>query len=108
MATKRNSIEDRKTEYGIPKFGFKSSFLLIGVATLGCVIIPLLLSFLGINFKLAVILGSTFITPLGIAFSRCFIESDIGFGKTFNKLYIGFGAAFALISIFWTVFNNYI
>lgn len=97
-----------RTLYNIPTFTYKSAFMLIASATVGCFLLPLLLSKIGLDMKLAGVLGGTFIAPLGIAFSRCFIESKEGFGKTFAKIYVGFGLALGFISIFWIYFENYI
>ncbi|MGL4451048.1 MAG: hypothetical protein ACRCTZ_07665 [Sarcina sp.] len=102
------AFANTRTLYNIPTFTYKSAFMLIGAATVGCLIVPLLLGTLGFDSKLIAVLGGIFIAPLGIAISRCFIESKEGFGKKFFQIYLGFGLALGFISVFWIYFENYI
>ena len=102
------AFANTKTQYNIPTFTYKSAFTLIISATVGCFLLPILLSKLGMDIKFAGVLGGTFIAPLGIAFSRCFIETKEGFSKKFAKIYGGFALALGFMSVFWIYFENYI
>lgn len=113
--TKRNaSIEEKlpfrakKTDHGIPVFGVKSALVILLFAVLGIYVTPLLLSLLGVSWGMGVIIGNTLLTPLGICYSRFFIETKKGYTKNFLYLYLAFAAAGLFISFFWMMKGVYV
>ena len=97
-----------KSDYGIPRFSFKSALALIIGGTISTILVPYLLTFIGVDFGTGVIIGNTFILGFVLAYSRFFIETKQGFCKKFWFTYIGFGLAFGFISFFWMYLNTYI
>lgn len=71
-------------------------------------IFPYILRLIGVDFKVGVILGNTFILSFVIAYVRYFVESKKGFTKSFYTTYCIFAIAFGVISFFWMFLNTYI
>lgn len=106
---KRNTIYNaRKTDYGIPTFSMKSAFIMMLAASVGTLVVPYLLSFINIDFKLGVILGNSVLTAYSVAYVRYFIESKKGYGKKFWLTYAGFAVSFLVIGTFWMYLDTYI
>ena len=103
----RNKIY-KKTDYNIPTFSIKSSIVLIVSAVVSSVFFPLLLSKIGVNRNLAIVLCNIIIMGFSIAYIRFFIESKRGFCKKFLYTYIGFGSAFGFISFFLMFLQAYV
>ncbi|MGL4773443.1 MAG: hypothetical protein ACRC2K_07765 [Clostridium sp.] len=98
---KTSPLTAKKTDYNIPIFGIRSALTILGFAVLGTYLFPFLLSMLGASKEMGVVIGNMLITPIGIAISRCFIETKQGFNKKFFAIYAGFGVVFVLISSYW-------
>ncbi|WP_297639565.1 hypothetical protein [uncultured Clostridium sp.] len=86
----------------------KSSLIIILGACVSTIFFPYLLNIIGIDFKVGVMLGSTFILSFVLAYVRCFIESKKGFTKSFYITYLIFAVAFGVISFFWMFLNTYV
>ncbi len=103
-----SELQAKKTDYNIPTFGFKSALAILAGAVGGTIIFPLLLSLLGVNANFSIMIGNTFITSFGIAYSRFFIESKKGLCKSFWLTYLFFGISFGIMSYLWRYLNFFI
>lgn len=108
MAKVINNKLVTKTDYDIPRFGAKSALVLILASTLSSVFVPFLLSFLGIDRNISIVIGNTIILGFALPYTRFFVETKRGFCKKFWYTYAGFGLAFGCISFFWMYLNAYI
>lgn len=106
--TKAKVFASGKTDYGIPTFSFKSSLVIMLGAVNSTFIVPYILSFIGIDFKLGVMIGNATITSYALAYSRYFIETNKKYCKGFWITYGGFALAFCIIAFFWMYLNAYI
>ncbi len=97
-----------KTDYDIPKFSFKSSLIILLGAIGGTVIFPYILSLIGIDNRMGVVIGNTLLLGFVLSYVRFFIETKRGFCKKFWITYLGFGIAFGFISFLWMYLNTYI
>lgn len=97
-----------KTDYDIPRFGIKSSLVLILSGIMSTLILPFLLSLVGIDKNISIVIGNTIILGFALAYCRFFIETKRGICKKFWQTYIGFGSAFLIISFFWMYLQTYI
>lgn len=89
----------------IPSFTFRGALAVAGFAILGTFIFPVMFMWL-IDFKLLIVIGNTFITSFGIAFTRFNIETKRGFTKGFYILWFLFGLSFFVLTFIW-MFVNY-
>lgn len=105
--TKLKVLEAKRTDYGIPTFGFKSSFVILVSAIIGSIIIPMILIGLGIDSKIANIIGNITVPGLGIAYARYFIESKRGICRGFFITYTLFSLSFGIITYFWRYHQLY-
>lgn len=94
-------LEGKRTDYDIPMFGFKSAFIILISAIIGSILVPMFLSNLGMDVKLANIIGNLIFPGLGIAYTRYFIESKKGLCKGFYLTYLLFSLSFGIITYFW-------
>lgn len=97
-----------KTDYNIPTFSMKSSLVIMIGAIVATFIFPYILKFIGIDFKIGVVIGNVLITSYAVAYSRYFIETNKKYCKGFWITYIGFALAFLIISTFWLYLKAYI
>lgn len=97
-----------KTDYKIPTFSFRSSLIIMLGAVAGSLIVPLLLSTIGISFDIGVVIGNITVTSYTIAYVRYFIESDEKYCKGFLLTYLGFAVSFGVIAFFWLFLGVYI
>lgn len=97
-----------KTDYDIPTFGFKSALLIIVAAIFSTVILPLILGGIGLPFNLVAIITNTFITSYAVAYSRHFIETKKGYGKSFWTTYVIFALSCFIIGFFWISLKTYL
>lgn len=97
-----------KTDYKIPTFSFKSSLLIILGSITSTFVVPYVLSFFGMNFKLGIVIGNSTITSYILAYSRYFLESNNKYCKGFWITYGGFALSFCIIAFFWIYLNAYI
>lgn len=97
-----------KTDYNIPMFSYKSAFLLIFSGIVSTLVIPSLLSLIGIPANVAIIICNTLILGYAVAYSRYFIETKKGYCKKFWYTYIFFGIMFGIVSYFWLYLEVYI
>ena len=97
-----------KTDYDIPRFSIKSSLILILAGVASTLIIPFIFSLIGVDKKISVVIGNTFILGFALAYSRFFVETKRGFCNRFWYTYAGFGIAFSVISFFWMYLQTYI
>lgn len=102
-----SELSAKKTDYDIPTFGFKSALLLVAAAVLGSIIVPFILSLLGVSKELGVVLGNAIITSFAVPYSRFFIETKRGFCKKFWVTYGIFALSFGVISYFWMYLGTY-
>lgn len=99
--SKYKVLEGKKTDYDIPMFGFKSAFLILISGIIGSILVPMFFSSLGMDDKIANIIGNLIFPGLGIAYSRYFIESKKGICKGFYVTYAIFAISFGIITYFW-------
>lgn len=97
-----------KTDYDIPKFSLKSSLIILLGAIGATVIFPYVLSLIGLDNRIGVVIGNTFLLGFVLSYVRFFIETKRGFCKKFWITYLGFGITFGFISFFWMYLNTYI
>ncbi|AYW44801.1 hypothetical protein LQF61_02230 [Tetragenococcus koreensis] len=87
----------------IPRLSIKSSFLVLASLLLGGIIIPYLLTLLGIGFKTGVMI----ILPVSLAFSlvysHYYLETKQGFCKRFIVALVVATVALELMSYVWLV-----
>ncbi|GEQ48994.1 hypothetical protein [Tetragenococcus koreensis] len=87
----------------IPRLSIKSSFLVLASLLLGGIIIPYLLTLLGISFKTGVMI----ILPVSLAFSlvysHYYLETKQGFCKRFIVALVVATVALELMSYVWLV-----
>lgn len=87
----------------IPRLSIKSSFLVLASLLLGGIIIPYLLTLLGIGFKTGVMI----ILPVSLAFSlvysHYYLETKQGFCKRFIIALVVATVALELMSYVWLV-----
>ena len=103
-----SELRAKRTDYDIPTFGFKSALIILFGAICGTIIFPYILGFLGASYNFGIMIGNTFITSLGIAYVRYFVESKKGFCKGFWISYLFFGISFGIISYLWRYLNFYL
>ena len=103
-----SELQAKKTDYDIPSFGFKSALVILAGAVGGTIIFPLLLSLVGVSTNFSIMIGNTFITSFGIAYSRFFIESKKGVCRSFWLNYLFFGVSFGIMSYLWRYLNFFI
>lgn len=101
-------MQAKKTDYDIPTFSFKSAMIILMGALIGTIVVPYLLSLVGVAYNLGGVIGITLVTGYAIAYTRYFVESKKGYCKNFWLTYAGFGIALAAISIFWLYLGIYI
>lgn len=101
---KANPYEKNKE---IPSFSYKGAFAVAGFAILGNFVFPVMFMWL-VDFRILVILGNTFITSFGIAYTRFNIETKRGFVRGFFNLWFWFGLSFGILSVVWIVSKVYI
>lgn len=103
-----SELQAKKTDYSIPTFGYKSALVILLGAVIATIIIPSILSVLGISNSFSILIGNTFITSFSISYARYFIESRKGFCKGFWLNYLFFAVSFAIISYLWGYLNFYL
>ena len=103
-----SELQAKKTDYNIPTFGYKSALVILLGAVIATIIIPSILSVLGISNSFSILIGNTFITSLAIAYSRFFIETKRGYCKAFWINYGLFALSFGIISYFWRYIGLFI
>ncbi len=105
--SEEEKIKEEKAEE-IKPFSLQSAFWIIIISLIGSWLIPLLLSFVGVNPNLGIVIGNTLFTSFGFTWVRHFIDSKKGFSKSFWKQYIIFAVIFGGISYFWLYRKRYI
>lgn len=103
-----SELKAKKTDYNIPTFGYKSALVILLGAITGTIILPMLLSALGISTNFSILLGNTFVTSFAITYSRYFIETKKGYCKGFWMNYAFFAFSFAIISYLWKYLNFFV
>lgn len=101
------TLEAKRTDYDIPTFGFKSAFLIVFGGSVGSIVFPFLLGYLGVDKNLSILIGSIIFPGLAIAYSRYFIESKKGICKEFWISYGMFSLSFGIITYFWRYIGLY-
>ena len=96
-----------KDSVSIPKFGFKSAFIIVLVAALSAFFLPNAVAMMGVNTKLITLISNSIFISLAVAYCQCFIEAHDGFGKRFIRLFICFFITIAIISYFWIYVGLY-
>lgn len=91
----------------LPHFSFKSAFLIMIAAIIGGLFLPLMAESLGMNGDIVNVFGLSICISFATAFARCFIESELGFGKTFWKTFGLFVVFTTIIAYFWVYQNLY-
>ncbi len=79
--------EDISEKAGVAAFSFKSAFLIAGVVLLGSIVIPYLASLAGAPVDITVMVALPPLLAAALATSRCFIDADHGFGRTFAIIF---------------------
>lgn len=97
-----------KTDYNIPGFSLKSSLMILLGAIISTVVFPYIVSFIGVSYKVGVVIGNTLILGFILAYVRFFVETKRGLCNKFWITYLGFGLAFGCISFFWMYLDTYI
>ena len=103
-----SELREKRTDYDIPTFGFKSALLILFGGIVGTIIFPIFLSLFGASQNFGILIGNTVITSFAIAYSRFFIESKKGFCRNFWISYLLFAIALGIISYFWRYVGLYI
>ena len=101
-------MKQSSTDYTIPRISFKSSLVISVGAFLGCIVIPLLMQFIGLDYKIGVVIGSATIVAYALTYTRYFIDTKRGYCKKFLRTYLLFAISFAIISFFWLYLDTFL
>ncbi len=91
----------------IPKFSYKSAFIIVMSAVLSCLFFPNMLAIFGVDTRITTMIGSAVIISFAVCYCHYFIETNKGFHKNFVKMYLGFFIAIGIISYFWLYIGLY-
>lgn len=105
---KRDIEKTQSTDYNIPTISFKSGLILMISAAIATIVVPYLLNMIGVDYRIAVILGNVIITAFAVSYTRYFVETKRGFCRGFWRLYGLFAIAFAIIGWFWVYKGIYL
>lgn len=97
----------KSTAKELPRFSFKSAFVIMLAAIFGGLFLPLMAESAGMNGDLVNVLGLSISISFATAFARCFIESKKGFDKTFWKTFLLFMVFTTIIAYFWVYHSLY-
>lgn len=91
----------------IPRFSFKSAIIIVLTAVFTSILIPSLLSTVGIDTRLsALILNSLFIS-MAVCYCQYFIETKKGFDSNIKIVYLGLSVTIGIITYFWLYIGLY-
>lgn len=93
------------TDYDIPMFGYKSSFMILVVTFASLFIIPMLCAFIGINDKLPTVLLGGLLSGFAVAYSQFFMERDKGLCRNF-WIVGGMLSLFVALLIFLVIYSG--
>ena len=91
----------------IPKFGYKSAFIIVITTALSCFFLPNMFAILGVDTRITTLIANAILISLAVCYCHYYIETDKGFGKPFIKLYVCFFMAISIISYFWLYIGLY-
>ncbi|WP_124059535.1 hypothetical protein [Vaginisenegalia massiliensis] len=93
LSTKQNEPPYMKTDYDIPKFGYKAALVMLSGIMLVWLGLPSLLKWLGIDYYWGMILIGGFLCGFIVAFTQYFIQTKQGFSRRFW-----------LVTVLWSLF----
>jgi len=96
-------MEPKEQPLRIPRLSIKSSFLVFASLLLGGVILPYLLTLLGIHFKTGVMVTLPVSLAFSLVYSHYFIETKQGFCKRFIVALLITTVVLELMSYVWLV-----
>lgn len=91
----------------LQRFSFKSALIILLAAAFGGIFLPLMAQSVGINSRIVNVLGLSISISFATAFTRCFLDSDHGFDRTFLKTFLIFLVFTTIIAYFWVYQNVY-
>lgn len=103
--TKEYKTSLGSTDYDIPMFGYRSSFIILVVTFISLFLIPMLCGVIGINDKLPTVLLGGLISGFAVAYSQFFIERDKGLCRNF-WIVGGLLSFFVALLIFLVVYSG--
>lgn len=89
------------------RFSYKSAFVILLAAVFGGIFLPFAAKSIGIQSDIIHIFSLSLSISFATAFTRCFIDSNHGFDKTFLKTFLIFFVLTSIIAYFWVVQNVY-
>ncbi|MBS5926004.1 MAG: hypothetical protein KIC66_02815 [Clostridium sp.] len=92
----------------IPKFGYKSAFIILATAIFSSILVPSFFKSLGVDTKIITILANSILISLSVCYCQFFIETNKKFNGTFVKVFIALSVGIAVISYFWIYVGLYI
>lgn len=96
MKTKKRKtqvIDYKKTQYDIPKFGYKSAFLITGSILIVIILAIILADYFNHSFKIYLLAFVPLTLAGTVSYSQFFIEKKLGFTK---KFWLTFSVLFVL------------
>lgn len=104
----KSSPQKNVQAVSIPKFGFKSSFIIAIAALMSGVIIPFMVSLTGMDVKIITLISNSLLISLAVCYCQYFIESKKGFNSSIKVVYVALSITIAIISYFWLYIGLYI
>lgn len=92
----------------LPKFGFRSSLIIVLTAAMSSLVIPYAMGNLGISSSAVTVVANALMISLAVCYSQYFIETDRGFQSNIVKVYLGLFFTIGVISYFWNYVGLYI
>lgn len=103
----RRPMDYKKEASPIPKFGFKSAFIIALTALLTNLFLPNMFAFLGVDPKLVTLLANAIFISMAVCYCQYFVESTKRFKSNIIKVYIGLAFTIGVISYFWLYVGLY-
>ena len=72
-----------ETDYDIPTFGYKSSFIIVASIIITLFIVPFICDLLMIDYRLPTVIIGGLVSGFSAAYAQFFVQSSKGFCKSF-------------------------
>lgn len=100
-------IKKEENTFQIPKFGYKSAFIIVISAAISCFFLPNMFAIFGVDTKITTMIGNAVIISFAVCYCHYFIETNKRFHKNFIRMFLGFFIAIGIISYFWLYVGLY-
>lgn len=99
--------KDTKVQSPIPKFGFKSAFIIALTALLTNLFLPNMIALLGVDSRLTTVVCNAIGISMAVCYCQYFVETNKGFKSAIIKVYLGLAFTIGVISYFWLYIGLY-